>query len=94
MEQRDFLEKDAIRTAEMELRVRAVLAENTALHEENAALKNENAELQERLAYLEKVVYGRKSEKSEVVLHAGEQISMFDEAEQESDVKAPPHKKR
>lgn len=90
MEQRDFLEKDAIRTAEMELRVRAVLAENTALHEENAALKDENAELQERLAYLEKVVYGQKSEKSEVVLHAGEQISMFDEAEQESDVNSKP----
>ena len=51
MEPRDFLEKEAIRTPEMELRVRAVFAEN-------AALKEENAELKERLAYLEKVVYG------------------------------------
>ena len=45
MEQRDFLEKEAIRTPEKELEVRAVFAEN-------AALKEENAELKERLAYL------------------------------------------
>ena len=76
MEQRDFLEKEAIRTPEMELRVRAVFAEN-------AALKEENAELKERLAYLEKVVYGQRSEKTEVVLEGAEQVPMFDEAEQE-----------
>ena len=75
----DFLEKEAIRTPEMELRIRAVFAEN-------AALKEENAELKERLAYLEKVVYGQKSEKTEVVLEGAEQVPMFDEAEQESDV--------
>ena len=79
MEQRDFLEKEAIRTPEMELRVRAVFAEN-------AALKEENAELKERLAYLEKVVYGQRSEKTEVVLEGAEQVPMFDEAEQESAV--------
>ena len=37
MEQRDFLEKEAIRTPEKELEVRAVFAENAALKEENAA---------------------------------------------------------
>ena len=79
MEQRDFLEKEAIRTPEKELEVRAVFAEN-------AALKEENAELKERLAYLEKVVYGQRSEKTEVVLEGAEQVPMFDEAEQESDV--------
>ena len=79
MEQSDFLEKEAIRTPEMELRVHAVLAEN-------AVLKEKNAELKERLAYLEKVVYGQKSEKTEVVLEGAEQIPMLDEAEQESDI--------
>ena len=43
MEQRDFLEKEAIRTPEMELRVRAVFAENAALKEENAELKEQLA---------------------------------------------------
>ena len=86
MEQRDFLEKEAILTPEKELELRALREMNTALHEENAALHEENAELKERLAYLEKIVYGQKSEKTEVVLDTGEQISLFDEAEQEADV--------
>ena len=79
MEQRDFLEQEAIHTPEKEVYFRLVL-------EENAALKDENAELKERLAYLEKVVYGQKSEKTETVMETGGQISMFDEPEQESDV--------
>lgn len=79
MEQRDFLKKDELRTPKEEIDVRLVLAEN-------AALKDEVAELKEQLAQLKKVVYGQKSEKSEVVLEGAEQIPMFDEAEQESDV--------
>lgn len=79
MEQRDFLKKEAIGTPKEEIDVRLVLAEN-------AALKEENAELKERLAYFEKVVYGRKSEKTEVVMENAEQLSLFDEAEQVGDV--------
>ena len=86
METWEFLIKEAVRTPEMELKIRAVFAENTALHEENAALKDENAILKERLAWFEKQVYGQKSEKTEVVLEGAEQIPMFDEAEQESDI--------
>jgi hypothetical protein len=86
MEQQDFLKTEAIGTPEKEVDVRLVLAENAALKSENVVLKDENTELKERLAYLEKVVYGQKSERTEVVLEGAEQISMFDEAEQASDV--------
>ena len=91
MEQQEFFIKEAIRTPEMELRVRAVFAENTALHEELTALKGELSELKERLAWYEKQVYGQKSEKSEVVFENAEQLSLFDEAETktESAPKAP-----
>ena len=86
MERLDFLLREAIRTPEMELKVRAVFAENTALHEEVSQLKDENAILKERLAWFEKQVYGQKSEKSEVVLETAEQLPLFDEAEQTADV--------
>ena len=86
METWEFLIREAINTPEMELKIRAVFSENTALHEENAALKDENAILKERLAWFEKQIYGQKSEKTEVVLEGAEQIPMFDEAEQESDI--------
>lgn len=94
METREFWLREAVRTPEMELKVRAVFAENTALHEEvsqlkgeMSSLKDENAVLKERLAWFEKQVYGQKSEKSEVVFEGAEQetgtqIPMFDEAEQ------------
>ena len=86
MEQWEFLIREAIRSPEMELKVRAVFAENTALHEENSALKDELSVLKERLAWFEKQVYGQKSEKSEVVLETAEQLPLFDEAEQTADV--------
>lgn len=86
MEQWEFLMREAVRTPEMELKVRAVFAENTALHEENAALKDELVVLKERLAWFEKQVYGQKSGKSEVVLENAEQLPLFDEAEQTADV--------
>ena len=79
MELRDFLKGEAIGTPEEEIDVRLVLAEN-------AALKDENAELKEQLAQLKKFVYGQKSEKTEVILEGAEQIPMFDETEQESDI--------
>ena len=77
MEQKDFLAEEAIGTPEDEIDVRIVLRENAELKEENACLK-------ERIANLEKLVYGQKSEKTEVILPNSEQIPMFDEAEAEA----------
>lgn len=56
----DFLEKDAIRTPEMELKIRMVMEQYHAAMTENAALKDEAAELKERLAWFEKQVYGQE----------------------------------
>lgn len=53
---------------------------------ETTALKEENSELREQLAYFKKIVYGQKSEKTEVIMENGEQLSIFDEAEQEAEV--------
>ena len=106
MEQRDFLQKEAILTPEKELELRALREMNTALHEENAVLHKEvtvlheeNAELKEELAYLKKIVYGQKSEKTETLAGAA-QIPMFDEAETEAEPNAvreitvPEHKRK
>ena len=86
MEQWEFFIREAINRPEIELKIRAVLAQNTALHEENAELKDELAVLKERVAWFEKQFYGQKSEKTEVVLENAEQLSLFDEAEQAADV--------
>ena len=54
MEQWEFFIREAINRPEIELKVRAVFAENTALHEENAELKNEEQRRRiDRLAELE-----------------------------------------
>ena len=58
MERFDFLLREAIRSPEMELKIRAVFSENTALHEEVSLLKDENAILKERLAWFEKQTHG------------------------------------
>ena len=42
--------------------------------------------LREQLAYLKKMMYGQKSEKTEVIMENGVQLSVFDEAEQEAEV--------
>lgn len=50
-------------------------------------------ELQRQVNNLEKVVYGSKSEKTEVVFEHGEQMNIFDEAEAESTEKIVPEEK-
>ena len=50
MEQWEFFIREAINRPEIELKVRAVFEQNTALHEENAELKDELAVLRERVA--------------------------------------------
>lgn len=90
MEQWEFLIGEAILTPEKELELRAmcnaVATENSALHEEVSVLTDENAVLKERLAWFEKQLYGQKSEKTKVVMETGEQLSLFNEAEQEADI--------
>lgn len=48
----------------------------------NASLEEENANLRQRLAFLEKAVYGQKSEKTKVVMENTEQLTLFNEAEE------------
>ncbi|MBQ7910442.1 MAG: IS66 family transposase [Clostridia bacterium] len=66
-------------------------------------MRDENAELRQQLANLKKLVYGQKSEKTEVILENGEQLCMFNEAEEnankevrerEKDVVVPEHKRK
>lgn len=82
MEQRDFHLQESTATAEEELEER-LRAEALALEVSN--LKEENARLKEELAWFKKAVYGQKSEKTEVVIEAAEQLPLFDEAEAAAD---------
>ncbi len=83
MEQRDFLEKEAKRTPEKELEVRMLIEQYRAAMTENAALKDEVAELKEQLAQLKKVVYGQKSEKTEIVAEKSETLRLLGSCETE-----------
>ena len=68
-----------------------------------SALKSQLEETTRELANLKKMVYGQKSEKSEVILAKAEQIDLFNEAEEnankevrqrEKDVIVPEHKRK
>ena len=54
-----------------------LLGKLSVVENENSALKDEVAELKQQLANLKKLVYGQKSEKTEVILENGEQLCMF-----------------
>ena len=80
-----------------------LLGKLSVVENENSALKDEVAELKQQLANLKKLVYGQKSEKTEVILENGEQLCMFNEAEEqankqvrerEKDVIVPEHKRK
>ena len=85
---------------EKEFNYRAVI---TGLTNKATALEEENADLKQQLANLKKLVYGQKSEKTEVILEGGEQRSIFNEAEEnankevrerEKDVIVSKHKRK
>ena len=59
----------------------------TALTDKNTSLEEENADLKQQLALLKKALYGQKSEKTQVVMEESEQLTMFNEAEESSDIK-------
>jgi len=70
---------------------------------EISVLKDEVADLKQQLANFKKLVYGQKSEKTEIILEGGEQMCMFNEAEEnankavrthEKDVIVPEHKRK
>ena len=66
-------------------------------------LEEELASTKQELANYKKIVYGQKSEKSEIILECGEQMSIFNEAEEnanadvrerEKDIVVPEHKRK
>lgn len=62
--------------------------ENSALRNENAILKEQLALLQEQLDWLKKQVFGRKTERTSVIMNGGTQLSLFPE-EKEQAVSVP-----
>lgn len=80
-------------TAEEELTVQLLLERLVASNARVTSLEQERDELQCRVNNLEKVVYGPKSEKTEVVFEHGEQMNIFDEAEAASTEKIVPEEK-
>ena len=89
--------------AELQGRLAVLESKYDSLVSQNSALRDENAELRQQLANLKKLVYGQKSEKTEVILENAEQLCMFNEAEenankevreQEKDVVVPEHTRK
>lgn len=83
VEKEKILREEPILSAEKEQAFRKQIAELT---DTNNALKEENSELKEQLAYLKKMLYGQKSEKTETVMPNAEQLNFFNEAETNSDI--------
>ena len=79
--------------SELQLNRQKLLCEESILSPEKereylntiADLKEEVSDLHKQLAYLKKALYGQKSEKSEIVLENAEQLTLFNEAEQEAE---------
>ena len=57
-----------------------LIAENAALRSEKERLEREKEEMERRIAFLEKTVFGSKSEKKILKLENSAQMSLFDEA--------------
>ena len=65
----------------------AYISKISDLTAKNSSLEEENADLKQQLAYLKKALYGQKSEKTEVIMENAEQLSMFNEAEENTEEK-------
>ncbi|MBP1566762.1 MAG: transposase [Oscillospiraceae bacterium] len=59
--------------------------ELTALRNENAVLKDALAELQQQMNWMKKQIFGRKSEKSCILMNDGKQLSMFSQTDSEKE---------
>ena len=71
-----------IREQEMQNRIDALV-----LEKEN--LSNENSYLKEQIAYLKKLAFGSRTEKTKRVMGEDIEINLFDEAETEAKANAP-----
>ncbi|MGN1086170.1 MAG: IS66 family transposase [Porcipelethomonas sp.] len=65
----------------------AYISEITKLTEKNSSLEEENADLKQQLAFLKKALYGQKSEKTQVIMEDDGQLSLFNDAEENTEDK-------
>lgn len=65
----------------------AYISKISDLTAENLSLEEENADLKQQLALLKKVLYGQKSEKTEAIMKNAEQLSLFNDAEENTEDK-------
>ena len=65
----------------------AYISKISDLTAKNSSLEEENADLKQQLAYLKKALYGQKSEKTQVIMEDDGQLSLFNDAEDNSDDK-------
>lgn len=82
VEKEKILLEESILSAEKEQYFRTQIANLT---ETNNSLKEENLELKEQLEYLKRMVFGQKSEKSEIIMPNAIQLNLFNEAETDPD---------
>ena len=65
----------------------AYISKISDLTAENLSLEEENADLKQQLALLKKVLYEQKSEKTEAIMENAEQLSLFNDAEENTEDK-------
>lgn len=65
----------------------AYISKISDLTAENLSLEEENANLKQQLALLKKALYGQKSEKTEAIMENAEQLSLFNDAEENTEDK-------
>lgn len=83
VEKEKILLEESILSAEKE---QYFLAQIAGLKEKNNSPTEENLELKEQLAYLKKMVFGQKSEKSEIIMSNAIQLNLFNEDEFDGDI--------
>ena len=84
LEAKRLLTEESPLSPKKELDYRTVI---TGLTNKTTALEEEVNDLRQQVANLKKLVYGQKSEKTEVILEIGDQMCLFDEAEENADRK-------
>lgn len=83
VEKEKILLEEPILSAEKEQYFRTQIA---VLTEKNNDLREENLELKEQLAYFKKMVFGQKTEKTQVVMPNAVQLDLFNEDEIDGDI--------
>lgn len=83
IEKEKILLEEPILSVEKEQYFRAQIA---ALTEKNNDLREENLELKEQIAYLKKMMFGQKIEKTQVIMPNAVQLDLFNEDEIDGDI--------